>query len=140
MAEVQQMWTYADTLGEHLSAMTVGASQRDRILATSAGEIAGLALPGGPALVAATLTSNFAEEYEKNNDKEALESSYKVINQIFTYIISELGWSISQNTNDWDDTPLKIMSEVFPKIETTKWFKDQQLSVAKSISTGSYFN
>ena len=69
---------------------------------------------------------------EKNNDQEGSESSYKVINQIFTYVISELKWRISDNSNSWDDTPLKIMSEVFPKIETTKWFAEQQLSV-KSV-------
>ena len=79
-------------------------------------------------------------KYENNNDKKALESSYKVINQIFTYIISELGWSMSQNTNAWDDTPLKIISEVFPKIETIKWFKDQQLNVTKAINLEGDFN
>jgi len=66
---------------------------------------------------------------EKSDDKEVWESSYKIINQIFTYVISELKWSIPQNNNDWDDTPLKIMCEVFPKIETTKWFQEQQISV-----------
>jgi len=66
---------------------------------------------------------------EKSKDKEAQESSYKIINQIFTYIISELGWKISQSNKSWDDTPLKIISDVFPKIETTKWFKDQELRV-----------
>ena len=71
---------------------------------------------------------------EKSNDKKEQESSYKVINQIFTYVIGQLNWSISKNTNSWDDTPLKIISEVFPKIETTKWFKDQQLHVTKSIN------
>ena len=65
--------------------------------------------------------------HEKNDDKEALESSYNIVNQIFTYIISELNWTISQNSNAWDDTPLKIICEVFPKLESTKWFKDQQL-------------
>ncbi|MCW8895056.1 MAG: hypothetical protein OQK48_01575 [Sulfurimonas sp.] len=73
-------------------------------------------------------------QHEKSNDKEAQESSYKVINQIFSYVMSELSWDMSQDTNSWDDTPLKIISEVFPKIQTTKWFKDQQLHVTKSIS------
>ena len=68
---------------------------------------------------------------EKNSDKEDLKSTYNVINQIFAYIIGELNWTISQDSNTWDDTPLKIISEVFPKLETTKWFKDQQLSVTK---------
>ena len=78
--------------------------------------------------------------HEKNDNKEALESSYKIINQIFTYIISELKWSISQNTNNWDDTPLKIINEVFPKIQTTQWFKNQQLHVTKSINLNGDFN
>ena len=72
--------------------------------------------------------------HEKSNDKEALKSSYNILNQIFSYIMSELNWNISQNTNNWDDTPLKILSEVFPKVETTKWYKEQQLSVKKSIN------
>ncbi len=79
-------------------------------------------------------------KYEKTKDKKALDSSYKVINQIFTYIISQLNWSISRDTNGWDDTPLEIISEVFPKIETTKWFKDQQLQVTNSISIKGDFN
>lgn len=66
---------------------------------------------------------------EKDDNKESVESSYKVINQIFAYVISELKWKIPDNSNSWDDTPLQIMSEVFPKIETTKWFKEQQFSV-----------
>lgn len=71
---------------------------------------------------------------EKSDDKEALKSSYSVINQIFSYIISQLNWSLAESTNSWDDTPLKIISEVFPKIETTRWFKDKQLYVTKSIN------
>lgn len=66
---------------------------------------------------------------EKNNDKEALKASYNVINQIFSYIISELNWEISQNPSSWDYTPLKIISEVFPKIDNTQWFKDQQINI-----------
>ena len=77
---------------------------------------------------------------EKSDDKKVLEDSYKIINQIFAYIISELRWSMSQNTDKWDDTPLKIMIEVFPKIETTKWFKGQQLSVNNSINVDGNVN
>ena len=69
---------------------------------------------------------------EKANDKEALKSSYNILNKIFAYIISELNWTISQNSATWDDTPLKIISEVFPKLESTQWFKDQQLSITGS--------
>jgi len=70
---------------------------------------------------------------EKNKNKLDLESSYKIIKQIFSYIISELNWNMSQSTSNWDDTPLKIITEVFPKIETTQWFKDLELQVTRSI-------
>jgi len=70
-------------------------------------------------------------KHEKNDNKEALESSYKIVNQIFSYIISELGWTIAENSNTWDDSPLNIMREVFPKIQTTNWYKNQQLPTSK---------
>ena len=70
---------------------------------------------------------------EKSNDKEDLKSSCNIINQIFSYIISQLDWNMSKESDAWDDTPLKILTEVFPKIETTKWFKDLQLHATKSI-------
>lgn len=79
-------------------------------------------------------------QYEKNDDKEALKPSYNILNQIFSYIMSELNWNISQNASSWDDTPLKILSEVFPKVETTKWYKDQQLLVTKPIKLEGDFN
>lgn len=77
---------------------------------------------------------------ETTNDKKALESSYQIINKIFSYIISQLGWNISKNTNNWDDTPLKIITKIFPKIETTQWFKEQQLNITKSIKFEDNFN
>jgi hypothetical protein len=77
---------------------------------------------------------------EKTNDKEDLKSSYNILNQIFSYIMSELNWNISSSTNSWDDSPLKIMIEVFPRIETTKWYKNQELSVTKSINLESDFS
>ena len=72
-------------------------------------------------------------KYENNNDKQAQESSYKILNQIFSYIISELGWNISKSTSSWDDAPLKIVCEVFPKIEKTKWYEMQHINVKKPI-------
>ena len=77
---------------------------------------------------------------EKSNDKEAMDSSYKIVNQIFSYVIDQLGWTISVDTSNWDNSPLSVMSEVFPKIETTKWFKDQELNVSKSIKLDGDFN
>ncbi|QFR49316.1 hypothetical protein FJR48_06075 [Sulfurimonas lithotrophica] len=72
-------------------------------------------------------------KHEKNDDKEAIESSYNIINQIFSYVMSELGWTFSQDSNSWDDTPLKIMQEVFPNIDKTKWFDSQLLQVKASV-------
>jgi len=56
---------------------------------------------------------------------------YQIINQIFSYVLSEHNWKLSLNSKEWDSIPLDIMKEVFPKIENTKWYK-QQLLVAKS--------
>ena len=66
---------------------------------------------------------------EKDKDDKGLESSYKLMNQIFTYVISELNWTIANSTSQWDNTPLKIISETFPKIESSQWYKDQQIDI-----------
>lgn len=72
-------------------------------------------------------------EHEKNRDQAALRSGYQIINQIFSYVLSELGWTITDNASKWDTTPLDIMRASFPKLETTQWFAQQQLNVQKSI-------
>ena len=72
-------------------------------------------------------------QHEKDNDKEAIESSYAIINQIFSYVLAELNWEISSNSSAWDNTPLSIMSQAFPKLEATKWFNEQQLLTKKAI-------
>jgi len=69
---------------------------------------------------------------EEDGDAEEIELACKTINQIFSYVIGELGWRISENTNSWDDTPLDIMKEAFPKLETTKWYKDHQLEITNT--------
>ena len=68
-----------------------------------------------------------AEENEKN------EPDYKIINQIFSYVLKELNWKMADNTKEWDNTPLDIMEEVFPKLESTKWFEEQILTAKKMI-------
>jgi DNA-binding ferritin-like protein len=55
------------------------------------------------------------------------------MNQIFSYVISELGWTMAVNTKNWDSTPLDIMNEVFPKIEKSKWYLEQDLSIDSNI-------
>ena len=71
--------------------------------------------------------------YEKNNDKDALQSSCNVLNQIFSFVLSELQWNMVEDSSEWDTKPLDVMKVTFPKIETTKWYKDQLLLVSQSI-------
>ncbi len=70
---------------------------------------------------------------EKMDDSQAVESSYRMLNQIFSYVLSELGWNLPDNSVGWDNTPLVVMTEAFPKLETTTWYKEQQLHVTKTI-------
>ncbi len=74
---------------------------------------------------------------EQNSDKEALEASSKILSQIFSYVISELQWEIAEHTAKWDETPLEIMKQAFPKIETTKWFDEQQLKIPNTTKQNS---
>ena len=69
------------------------------------------------------------------NEKESDTPDYKIINQIFSYVLKELDWKIADNTKEWDNTPLDIMEEAFPKIESTKWFKEQILTAKKMIAS-----
>ena len=66
---------------------------------------------------------------EKASDKP----NYQLINQIFSYVLKELGWDIAENTKEWDNTPLDIMEDVFPRIESTKWYEEQILTAKKMI-------
>jgi len=67
------------------------------------------------------------------NEKQSESPDYKIINQIFSYVLKELEWKMAENTKEWDNTPLEIMEETFPKIETTKWFQEQILTAQKMI-------
>jgi hypothetical protein len=40
---------------------------------------------------------------------------------------------MAENTKEWDNTPLDIMEEAFPKLESTKWFEEQILTAKKMI-------
>ena len=70
---------------------------------------------------------------EKSKDSSVITKQYKLINQIFSYVLSELGWTMAENTENWDSTPLDVMTEVFPKIKTSEWYKEQHISVDKNI-------
>ena len=66
------------------------------------------------------------------NEKETGKPNYQIIDQIFTYVQKELGWRLPENEDEWDFTPLDIMKEVFPHIESTKWYA-LQISTAKNM-------
>jgi hypothetical protein len=72
-------------------------------------------------------------ENEKANDAQSLKGGYNIMNQIFSYVLNQLGWNIAENAEKWDESPLEIMKEAFPKLETTQWFQQLQLQVKKSI-------
>ena len=71
--------------------------------------------------------------HEKNKDETALAQSYKLMNQIFSYVLKECNWSMSENSQGWNNTPLEVMIETFPKLDTTQWYAEQDLSVKKNI-------
>jgi hypothetical protein len=56
-----------------------------------------------------------------------------MINQIFSYVLENGNWKITQNSAKWDAKPLEIMKEVFPHIETTGWYKERNLAIDKDI-------
>jgi len=87
-----------------------------------------------------TLKDNYNRDLRKQVVKTLLqeekvnnEPNYKIINQIFSYVLKELDWKMAENTKEWDNTPLDIMEETFPKITTTLWFEGQILTVNKMI-------
>jgi DNA-binding ferritin-like protein len=69
----------------------------------------------------------------ESEDNEETEKQYKLMNQIFSYVLSQLGWTMAENAQSWDSTPLDIMTDVFPKINKTKWFKEQHITANHSI-------
>lgn len=70
---------------------------------------------------------------EKDNDKNSLQQQYQIMNQIFSYVLKECNWTMPKNSSQLDHKPLKIMAEVFPKLDTTKWYNDQLLIAKQSI-------
>ena len=66
------------------------------------------------------------------NEKEAKKPDYKMINQMFLFVQKELNWKIPENPSAWDYTPLEIMEDIFPHIESTNWYA-LQVSTAKKM-------
>jgi len=85
------------------------------------------------------------EQYSKEIRKQLVHSlneteaegekgkSYQLMNQIFSYVLAQLGWTMANSTKEWDTRPLEVMQDVFPKIKKTKWFKEQALLAQNSI-------
>jgi len=70
---------------------------------------------------------------EKDQDETVIKQKYNLMNQIFSYVLKECNWSMSENSQEWDNTPLEIMIETFPKLDTTQWYTEQDISVKKNI-------
>lgn len=70
---------------------------------------------------------------EKDGGKSDLQDRYKLINQIFSYVLKEANWQMPKNSKEWNYEPLEIMCEAFPKLDTTKWYKDQMLIAKQNI-------
>jgi ABC-type dipeptide/oligopeptide/nickel transport system ATPase component len=87
-----------------------------------------------------TLKNQYPREIRKQlvktiqqEDKDA-KPTYTIINQIFSYVLKESNWDMPSNSKEWDTSPLEIMSEVFPKIETTKWYQEQLMMTKQNIN------
>jgi len=72
-------------------------------------------------------------EKEKEDNELATLQQYKIINQIFSYVLGQSGWKMGEDSTVWDAKPLEIMKEVFPKLSTTKWYSEQLLNTNQKV-------
>jgi len=72
-------------------------------------------------------------EQEKKEDELAILKQYKIINQIFSYVLQQSGWKMGEDSGSWDSSPLGIMTDVFPKLATTKWYEEQKLTANQNV-------
>lgn len=72
-------------------------------------------------------------EKEKKDDEFAIKQQYKIINQIFSYVLQQSGWRMGENSGSWDSSPLGIMTDIFPKLSTTKWYEEQNLTTTQNV-------
>lgn len=66
--------------------------------------------------------------HEKSKDQVAIDQQYKIMNQIFSYVLQQSGWKMGQSSKEWNTQPLDIMVEAFPQIKTTLWYNEQNIS------------
>ena len=89
-----------------------------------------------------TLKTQYSRDIRKQLVKSLLEAEknedtlkqYTLMNQVFSYVLAQLGWDMPTGTEDWDPTPLEVMHEVFPKIMASKWYQEQQLLAKQHIN------
>ena len=72
-------------------------------------------------------------EKEKSENDLDIQQQYKLMNQIFSYVLQQSGWEMGKNSSVWDARPLEIMQEVFPKLSTSKWYKQQILNTNHNV-------
>ena len=72
-------------------------------------------------------------ESERSEEPLTIEKQYKIINQIFSYVLQQSGWKMGENSEKWDETPLQVMTVTFPKLNTTKWYEEQNLTTKKNV-------
>ena len=72
-------------------------------------------------------------EKEKTENELEIQQQYKLMNQIFSYVLQQTGWKMGENSSVWDASPLKIMKDVFPKLSTSKWYNEQLLHTKQNV-------
>ena len=70
---------------------------------------------------------------EKSDDQSAAKPQYDLLDQIFSYVLKSSDWDIPDNLQGWNQSPLQIMGKVFPKLESTRWYREKRLAVSRNI-------
>ena len=80
-----------------------------------------------------TLRKNVVKSIQHDEKNKDTDKIYGMVNQIFSYVLKECNWDIADTSANWNNEPLLIMKEAFPKIDTTSWYKEQELFISTNI-------
>lgn len=72
-------------------------------------------------------------EQEKTMSELDKANVYKTLNQIFSFVLQQAGWEMANNSQEWNEMPLEVMKESFPKLSSTKWYEEQCLTAKQAI-------
>ena len=72
-------------------------------------------------------------ETEKSKDEMLIDKQYQIINQIFNYVLKESNWKMGEDSESWDNSPLEVMVETFPKLKNTQWYQDQNIITKTNV-------